>query len=69
MLAYHDPQMKYWRNMNAESWTFNRVCIGGTDPRASGRAATGRPAAYPTARPEATTRPRDQFPVTRTRPS
>lgn len=28
MLAYHDPQMKYWRNMNAESWTLSRACIG-----------------------------------------
>ena len=25
MLAYQQPQMKYWRNMNADSVTFNLV--------------------------------------------
>ena len=29
MLTYHDPQMKYWRNMKTESWILSRVCTGG----------------------------------------
>jgi hypothetical protein len=28
MLTYHEPQMKYWRNMNAESLSFREVCMG-----------------------------------------
>jgi hypothetical protein len=29
MLTYHDPQMKYWRNMKTERRTLRAVCTGG----------------------------------------
>jgi hypothetical protein len=29
MLTYHDPQMKYWRNMKMESLILSAVCTGG----------------------------------------
>ena len=29
MLTYHEPQMKYWTNMNAESLILREVCTGG----------------------------------------
>src|SRR5258706_11962887 len=27
-LIYHAPQMKYWRNMNTDSFPFSAVCMG-----------------------------------------
>src|SRR5215207_5229356 len=41
MLAYHDPQMKYWRNMNAASWTFSPVWSGAPGGGSYGRTARG----------------------------
>src|SRR5205823_7536797 len=28
IVTYHEPQMKYWRNMKIESWTLSFVCMG-----------------------------------------
>jgi hypothetical protein len=37
MLTYQDPQIKYWRNMNVESWVFSFVCIMAPTPSERGK--------------------------------
>src|SRR5688572_28172728 len=39
MLTYHEPQMKYWRNMNAASWILRSVCPGRIGPGSYARVA------------------------------